>query len=187
MAKKKDKSTPIEDLEELKSHFTAKYGPKVVRFAGDNAIVPVDAVPTGIISIDEAIGCKGIPRGRIIEIFGPESSGKTTTCLKIAAAYQNTIFDIKDDNGKVVSQRKGRVAMVDVEHAFDPTWAAAIGVDVDELIFSQPDHGEQAYDIVEMLVKSGKVELVILDSIAALATAGGTVSIKRGSIGLGII
>lgn len=170
MAKNKDKSTAIEDLEDLKQHFISKYGPKAVRFAGDTAIVSVDAVPTGVVGIDEAIGCKGIPRGRIIEIYGPESSGKTTTCLKIAAAFQNTMFDVKDDNGNVVGQRPGRVAMVDVEHAFDPNWAKAIGVNVDELIFAQPDHGEQAYDIVEMLVKSGKIELVILDSIAAMAT-----------------
>lgn len=170
MAKQKSKSTAIEDLTELKAHFDNKYGKGAVRFAGDNAIVPVDSVPTGVVSIDEAIGCKGIPRGRIIEIYGPESSGKTTTCLKIGAAFQNTMFDIKDENGNVVDQRKGRVAMVDVEHAFDPKWATAIGMDVGELIFSQPDHGEQAYDIVEMICKSGKVELIILDSIAAMAT-----------------
>ena len=169
MAKKKDSNTAIEDLIELKAHFDGKYGQGAVRFAGDTQIVPVDAVPTGVVSIDEAIGCKGIPRGRIIEIYGPESSGKTTTCHKIGAAFQNTMFDIKDDNGNVIGQRKGRVAMVDVEHAFDPKWATSIGMNINELIFAQPDYGEQAYDIVEMLCKSGKVELIILDSVAAMA------------------
>jgi len=170
MVKVKTKSTAIEDLTELRAHFISKYGVEAVRFAGDNAIVPVDSVPTGVVGIDEAIGCGGIPRGRIIEIYGPESSGKTTTCLKIGAAFQNTLFDVKDDSGKVTGQRPGRVAFVDVEHAFDPTWASAIGLNVEELIFSQPSNGEQAYDIVELLVKSGKVELVIIDSIAAMIT-----------------
>jgi len=169
VAKTKSSNLAIEDLSDLKNHFEKKYGEGTVRFAGDKAIVEVDVVPTGVISIDEAIGCKGIPRGRIIEIYGPESSGKTTTCLKIGAAFQNTMFDIKDDKGVVIGQRKGRVAFVDVEHAFDPKWAQAIGLDVNELIFAQPDYGEQAYDIVEMIAKSGKVELIILDSVAAMA------------------
>lgn len=159
MAKVKATNPVLEDLKDLKSHFESKYGVGSVRFAGDTAIVPVEAVPTGVASIDEAIGCGGIPRGRIIEIYGPESSGKTTTCLKIVSAFQNTMF----------GDRLGRAAFVDVEHALDPLWASKIGVNVDELIFTQPDHGEQAYDIVEMLCKSGKVEIIVIDSIAAMA------------------
>lgn len=148
------------DLDELREEFIKKYGEGVVRFDVDEVISNVEAVPTNIISIDAAFGIGGVPRGRIIEIFGPESSGKTTTCLQIAAAFQNTDF-----NG-----RKGRVAFVDAEHALDPQWAKKIGCNPEDFIFTQPEHGEQAYDIIEMIVKSGKVELIILDSIAALST-----------------
>ena len=159
MAKSKADSSPIEDLNKLKDHFDKKYGEGAVRFGGDTAIIPVEVIPTGVAAVDEAIGCKGIPRGRILEIYGPESSGKTTMCLKIAAAFQHTKF----------GDRNGRAAFVDVEHAFDPEWARKIGVNVDELIFAQPDYGEQAYEIVEMLAKSRKVEVILLDSIAAMA------------------
>jgi len=160
MAKTKKTTPEIDDLDDLKVYFNKTHGDNVVRFAGDSAIVPVDVVPTGVVAIDEAIGVGGIPRGRIIEIFGPESSGKTTTCLKIGAAFQDHTF----------GDRKGRVAFIDVEHALDPGWADAIGVNMDELIFAQPTYGEQAYDIIEMLAKSRKVELIILDSIASMVT-----------------
>lgn len=164
MAKDKKAGNPVFDgkdgLGDLKSHFDKTYGAGAVRFAGDTAIVPVESIPTGILSIDSAIGCGGIPRGRILEIFGPESSGKTTTCLKIVSAFQQAQF-----NG-----RNGRVAYIDAEHSLDPQWAHNIGVDIGSMIFNQPDHGEQAYDIIETIAKSGKVELIVLDSIAALVT-----------------
>lgn len=162
MSKKKNDKPVNSAVEfgELKQYFDKQYEKGLVRFAGDSSIVKVESVPTGIVSFDEAIGCKGIPRGRIIELFGPESSGKTTTCLKIVSAFQNTMF----------GDRLGRVAFIDVEHALDPTWAMNIGVDMDELIFAQPHYGEQAYDIIEMIAKSGKVELIILDSIASMVT-----------------
>lgn len=163
MAKKPPQNKKFEDLNDLKAEFTKKYGEGAVRFPGDTAIVDVEAVPTGIISLDRATGIGGIPRGRIIEIFGPESSGKTTTCLQIAAAFQKHIFQTP------AGPRNGRVAFIDAEHALDPNWTKKIGCNFDEMLFCQPDHGQQAYDIIEMIVKSGKVELVILDSIAALA------------------
>lgn len=163
MAKKTPQNKTFEDLNDLKAILVKKYGEGAVRFPGDAAIVNVEAVPTGIISIDRATGIGGIPRGRIIEIFGPESSGKTTTCLQIAAAFQKHIFST------ALGPRNGRVAFIDAEHALDPNWAKKIGCNFEEMIFCQPDHGQQAYDVIEMIVKSGKVELVVLDSIAALA------------------
>jgi recombination protein RecA len=163
MAKKPASNKVFGDLVDLKAEFDKKYGEGTVRFSGDEAITNVEAVPTGVISLDKATGIGGIPRGRIIEIFGPESSGKTTTCLQIAAAFQRHIFKTP------LGDRPGRVAFIDAEHALDPEWADKIGCNVSEFIFCQPDHGQQAYDIIEMIIKSGKVELVILDSIAALA------------------
>jgi len=163
MAKKTPQNKTFEDLNDLKAILVKKYGEGAVRFPGDAAIVNVEAVPTGIISIDRATGIGGIPRGRIIEIFGPESSGKTTTCLQIAAAFQKHIFST------ALGPRNGRVAFIDAEHALDPNWAKKIGCNFEEMIFCQPDHGQQAYDVIEMIAKSGKVELIVLDSIAALA------------------
>lgn len=158
MAKTKTVVKTHASLEALKEYFTKSYGSDAVRFPGDTSIVNVDVVPTMIASIDSAIGCGGIPRGRILEIYGPESSGKTTTCLNIAAAFQKHLFDGKP----------GIVAYIDVEHSLDPTWATKIGCDMDKMIFSQPDNAEQAYDIVEALTKSGIVQLILLDSIAAM-------------------
>ncbi len=113
----------------------------------------VDAIPTGSIALDLAIGVGGVPRGRITEIFGPESSGKTTLCQHVLAEAQ---------------KRGGVVAFIDVEHALDPTYARACGVNVDELLVSQPDTGEQALEITETLIRSGGVDCVVLDSVAAL-------------------
>lgn len=159
MAKNKSKEV-YTDLDDLREAFIAKYGEGTVRFDSDEAISNVEAVSTGIISLDVAFGIGGVPRGRILEIYGPESSGKTTTCLQIAAAFQNTKF----------GDRFGRVAFIDAEHALDPGWAEKLGCRPKEFLFAQPEHGEQAYDIIEMIIRSGKVELVILDSIAALAS-----------------
>lgn len=120
---------------------------------GQSAVTPVDVIPTGAIALDLALGVGGFPRGRIIEIFGPESSGKTTLALQVMAQAQ---------------KMGGTVAFVDAEHALDPLWAQTIGVDLGELLLSQPDTGEQALEIVETLVRSGAVDLIVVDSVAAL-------------------
>lgn len=120
----------------------------------DRAPEPIEATRTGSIGLDLALGCGGYPRGRVVEIFGPEASGKTTLTLHAIAEMQRT---------------GGTAAFIDAEHAFDPTYARAIGVNVEDIILSQPDNGEQGLDIVEMLVRSSAVDLVVVDSVAALA------------------
>ncbi len=125
----------------------------VMRMGDPSARQNVDAIPTGALSLDIALGIGGVPRGRIVEIFGPESSGKTTLVYHIIAEAQ---------------KRGGVCAFVDAEHAMDPQYAQQIGVDVDELLVSQPDYGEQALEIVDMLVRSGAVDVVAVDSVAAL-------------------
>jgi recombination protein RecA len=128
----------------------------IMRLGDEGAIVPVETIPTGSLSLDVALGVGGVPRGRIIEIYGPEGSGKTTlTCSIIAQA-----------------QKKGGIAaFVDAEHAFDVTYAKKIGVDVDNILVSQPDTGEQALEIAEVLVRSGALDIVVVDSVAALVPA----------------
>ncbi|MBR4747018.1 MAG: recombinase RecA [Desulfovibrio sp.] len=130
-----------------------KYGKGAVMKLSDSAVVRIPVIPTGSIGLDMALGVGGIPRGRITEIFGPESSGKTTLTLHIIAECQ---------------KRGGTCAFIDAEHALDTTYAKALGVDVDSLLISQPDYGEQALDIADMLVRSAAVELVVVDSVAAL-------------------
>src|ERR687892_1058573 len=130
-----------------------QFGAGSVMKLGDDAAIQVDAIPTGGLSLDLALGVGGVPRGRIVEIFGPESSGKTTLVYHIIAEAQ---------------ARGGICAFVDTEHAIDPIYAKRIGVDVDELLVSQPDYGEQALEIVDVLVRSGAVDLVAVDSVAAL-------------------
>lgn len=127
---------------------------------GAQQYIKVDVFPSGVPSIDVALGCKGIPQGRIIEIYGLESSGKTTTCLQLMAACQKHYFPKKE--------RTGRVVLIDAEHAFDPDWAQKIGVDLSKLAISQPNSGEEALRIAEKLVKSRKVDLIVIDSVAAL-------------------
>ena len=129
------------------------FGAGSVMKLGDRAAVPVEAIPTGSLSLDLALGIGGVPRGRIVEIFGPESSGKTTLVYHIIAEAQ---------------ARGGVCAFVDAEHALDPIYAKRIGVDTDELLVSQPDYGEQALEIVDVLVRSGAVDVVAVDSVAAL-------------------
>ena len=114
----------------------------------------VDAIPTGSLALDAALGIGGVPRGRIIEVYGPESSGKTTLALHILAEAQ---------------KRGGEVAFVDAEHALDPEYAAALGVDIDSMLVSQPDTGEQALEIADALVRSGAVDAVVVDSVASLS------------------
>ena len=129
------------------------FGKGSIMKLGDKATVNVDAIPTGALSLDVALGIGGIPRGRIIEIYGPESSGKTTLAQHIVAECQ---------------KRGGIAAFVDAEHALDPEYARNLGVNVDELLISQPDTGEQALDITEELVRSGAVDVIVVDSVAAL-------------------
>ena len=125
----------------------------IMRLGQRGAIQPIDSIPTGAISIDYALGIGGMPRGRVIEIFGPESSGKTTLALQVIAQAQKT---------------GGMAAFVDAEHALDAAYAKKLGVDLDNLLVSQPDNGEQALEIVEVLIRSGGVDVVVVDSVAAL-------------------
>src|SRR3954463_10850673 len=125
----------------------------IMRLGQKGAIQPIDAISTGAISIDYALGVGGVPRGRVVEIFGPESSGKTTLALQIIAEAQKV---------------GGLAAFVDAEHALDASYAQKLGVDLDNLLVSQPDNGEQALEIVEVLIRSGGVDVVVVDSVAAL-------------------
>jgi recombination protein RecA len=130
-----------------------QFGRGSIMRLGAGPTVPVEVISTGILPLDTALGVGGVPKGRIIEIFGPEASGKTTICLSIIAETQKA---------------KGVAAFVDAEHAFDPTWAKILGVKLDDLLVSQPDTGEQALEIAEALIRSGGVDLVVVDSVAAL-------------------
>jgi recombination protein RecA len=125
----------------------------IMRLGGKDAIAPIASIPTGAISIDFALGVGGMPRGRVIEIYGPESSGKTTLALQVIAQAQAT---------------GGMAAFVDAEHALDASYAGKLGVNLDNLLVSQPDNGEQALEIVEVLVRSGSIDVVVVDSVAAL-------------------
>ena len=125
----------------------------ILRLGGRQAIVPVSTIPTGALSLDAALGVGGLPRGRICEVFGPESSGKTTIALQAVAGAQ---------------QQGGMAAFIDVEHALDPLYAANLGVDVDNLLVSQPDYAEQALEIASALIQSGSLDIVVVDSVAAL-------------------
>ena len=129
------------------------YGKGSIMRLGENTDVLVEAIPTGSLALDVALGIGGVPRGRIIEIYGPESSGKTTLALHIVAEAQ---------------KRGGEVAFIDAEHALDPTYARALGVDIDAMLISQPDTGEQGLEICEALVRSGAIDVVVVDSVAAL-------------------
>lgn len=148
-----DKGFKKKALEVTFSQIDKQYGNGAVMLLGKAANVRVEAVSTGSILIDQAIGVGGLPRGRIIEIFGPESSGKTTLALHVIAQ----------------AQKKGGIcAFIDAEHALDAAHVASLGVNIDDLIISQPDYGEQALDITEMLVRSGAIDVIVIDSVAAL-------------------
>lgn len=129
------------------------YGKGAIMRFGDKAELNVDYIPTGSLSLDVALGIGGLPKGRIVEIYGPESSGKTTLALHVVAEAQ---------------KRGGEVAFVDAEHALDPTYARALGVQVEDMLIAQPDTGEQALEITEQLVRSGALDVVVIDSVAAL-------------------
>lgn len=140
-------------LENALNEITKRYGDGSIMRLGEAHTLQVDVIPTGSLSLDLALGIGGIPRGRVTEIFGPESSGKTTIAQHIVAEAQ---------------KKGGTAAFIDMEHALDPSYASVCGVDVDNLLISQPDMGEQALEIAETLVRSGAVEVVIIDSVAAL-------------------
>ena len=152
MAKEKE-NLNANALDETLKQIQKLYGKGAVMRLGDRETVDVDAIPSGSLLIDEALGVGGYPKGRIIEIFGPESSGKTTLALHAIAECQKL---------------GGRAAFIDAEHAIDPVYAKNLGVDINELILSQPDNGEQALEIAEMLASSGGINLIIVDSVAAL-------------------
>jgi recombination protein RecA len=140
-------------LDKTLKELTKRYGDGAIMRLGEATHLHVDTIPTGSLSLDIALGVGGVPRGRVIEIYGPESSGKTTLCLHIIAQ----------------AQRLGGIcAFIDMEHALDPTYAEGIGVNIDDLYISQPDTGEQALEIGEALVRSGAVDVIVLDSVAAL-------------------
>lgn len=140
-------------LESVFGQIEKEYGAGSVMRLGDKTRVEVEAIPTGAMTLDIALGIGGVPRGRIIEIFGPESSGKTTVALHIVAEAQKL---------------GGEAAFIDAEHALDPVYAERLGVNIDDLIVSQPDTGEQALEITEQLVRSGAIDVIVIDSVAAL-------------------
>ena len=140
-------------LEVAMSQIEKQFGKGSVMKLGEYKAMEVEAIPTGALSLDIALGIGGVPRGRIIEVFGPESSGKTTLALHIIAEAQ---------------KMGGEAAFIDAEHALDPVYARKLGVDIDNLIVSQPDTGEQALEITEALVRSGAIDIIVVDSVAAL-------------------
>ena len=140
-------------LETCMAQIERTYGKGSIMRLGENTGIVVEAIPTGSLSLDLALGIGGVPKGRIVEIYGPESSGKTTLALHIVAEAQ---------------KRGGEVAFIDAEHALDPGYARALGVDIDSMLISQPDTGEQALEITEALVRSGAIDVVVVDSVAAL-------------------
>ncbi len=140
-------------LETTLANLNKKFGEGIVMKLGEATKLTIETIPTGSLSLDIALGIGGVPRGRVMEIYGPESSGKTTVCLHIIAEAQ---------------KRGGICGFIDVEHALDPIYAAKIGVDVNNLYVSQPDTGEQALEITEALVRSGAIDVVVVDSVAAL-------------------
>lgn len=155
MAKKKATKTITADssIEETLREIKTKFGDEAIMKLGEKPKISVDTIPSGSIGLDEALGVGGYPRGRIVEVFGPESSGKTTLTLHLIAE----------------AQKKGGIcAFIDAEHALDPEYAKRLGVKLDELLISQPDTGEQALEIVESLVRSGKMDVIVIDSVAAL-------------------
>jgi len=153
MAKPTDEKGRQEALERALTQIERSFGKGSIMRLDPNSLVPIEGISTGAISLDLALGGQGIPKGRVVEIFGPESSGKTTLALHVIASAQKA---------------GGVAALIDAEHAFDPSWGKRLGVNLEELLVSQPDTGEQGLEICEMLVRSNAVELVVVDSVAAL-------------------
>ncbi len=148
-----DKSEKAKALETAISQIEKNFGKGAVMRLGENSAMNIEAIPTGSIALDAATGIGGLPRGRIVEIYGPESSGKTTLALHVVAEAQ---------------KMGGEAAFIDAEHALDPVYAANLGVDIDSLLVSQPDNGEQALEITEYLARSGALDVIVVDSVAAL-------------------
>ena len=142
-------------IDSAMKYITKRYGEGAIMRLGQTTTLNVDAIPTGSMTLDMALGIGGVPRGRIVEIYGPESSGKTTVALSVIAEAQ---------------KQGGIAAFIDVEHALDPVYAQALGVNIDDLLVSQPDSGEQALEIAEALIRSGAIDVIVLDSIAAMTT-----------------
>ena len=149
---KEEKLDKIKLVEAAVKEIQDKFGEGAIMKLGDAPKVDVDVIPTGSFALDAALGVGGIPRGRIVEIFGPESSGKTTLALHIIAEAQ---------------KMNGVCAFIDAEHAMDPEYSERLGVKIDQLLISQPDNGEQALEIVDSLVRSGKIDVIVVDSVAA--------------------
>jgi recombination protein RecA len=150
----RERQERVKALEAAVGQIEKQFGKgSIMRLGQNNAVAPVEAISTGAISIDYALGIGGVPRGRVVEIFGPESSGKTTLALQIIAEAQ---------------KKGGMAAFVDAEHALDAAYAKKLGVDLDNLLVSQPDNGEQALEIVEVIIRSNSVDVVVVDSVAAL-------------------
>src|SRR6188508_1492342 len=147
-AKDKDKA-----LSSVMGQIEKSYGKGAVMRLGDDVRAPIEVIPTGSIALDVALGIGGLPRGRVVEIYGPESSGKTTVALHAVANAQKA---------------GGIAAFIDAEHALDPDYAKKLGVDTDALLVSQPDTGEQALEIADMLIRSGAIDVIVVDSVAAL-------------------
>ena len=159
MKKRSEMPTTRDDkqkaIESAIAQIEKQFGAGAIMKLGQTASMKVDFIPTGSLSLDLSLGIGGVPRGRVIEIYGPESSGKTTVSLQIIAEAQ---------------KRGGEVAFIDVEHALDPVYAGNLGVDIDSLLVSQPDSGEQALEIAEALVRSGAIDVIVIDSVAAMTT-----------------
>ena len=152
----------ITDAEEKKkaldtaiAYIEKQFGKGAIMKLGEAKAMDIEAIPTGSMTLDMALGIGGVPRGRIIEIYGPESSGKTTVALHVIAETQ---------------KMGGEVAFIDVEHALDPVYAGQLGVDIDNMLVSQPDSGEQALEIAEALARSGAIDCIVIDSVAAMVT-----------------
>ncbi|MCO6479819.1 MAG: recombinase RecA [Phaeodactylibacter sp.] len=150
---KQDREAKLKALQLTVDRLEKTYGKGTIMRLGDDSVVEVDSIPTGSLSLDIALGVNGLPRGRVVEIYGPESSGKTTLAIHALAECQ---------------KQGGIAAFIDAEHAFDRTYAKALGVDTENLLISQPDNGEQALEIAENLIRSGAIDIIVIDSVAAL-------------------
>ncbi|HMQ47371.1 MAG TPA: recombinase RecA [Saprospiraceae bacterium] len=149
----KDKEAKLKALQSTVDRLEKSYGKGIIMRLGDKTAMDVEAIPTGSLGLDVALGVNGFPKGRVIEIYGPESSGKTTLAIHAIAESQ---------------KQGGIAAFIDAEHAFDRTYASALGVDTENLLISQPDNGEQALEIAENLIRSGAIDIIVIDSVAAL-------------------
>ena len=150
---KQDREAKMKALQLTVDRLEKTYGKGTIMRLGDDSVVEVESIPTGSLGLDIALGVNGLPRGRVVEIYGPESSGKTTLAIHAIAECQ---------------KQGGIAAFIDAEHAFDRSYARSLGVDTENLLISQPDNGEQALEITENLIRSGAIDIIVIDSVAAL-------------------